>query len=75
MTENTKRKEMIKLVSIELENFKSFSNMSGKSQNLKRVPHLIGPFSSVTGIIGGNGLGKSNIFDAISFGLDLNISR
>lgn len=54
------------LVSIELFNFKSFEGH-----------HVVGPFTSFTGIVGPNGggtliikvifIGKSNIFDAISF--------
>ena len=41
---------------LELENFKSF-----------RGKHKIGPFTSMTGIIGPNGCGKSNIVDALTF--------
>lgn len=46
------------LVSIELNNFKSFEGS-----------HIVGPFTSFTGIVGPNGGGKSNIFDAIAFAL------
>jgi recombinational DNA repair ATPase RecF len=45
-----------RLVSIEVENFKSYRGF-----------HVIGPFSHFTAVIGPNGSGKSNLMDAISF--------
>jgi structural maintenance of chromosome 1 len=54
-------------VSIELFNFKSFSYHEGK--DIK--PLIVGPFTEITGILGPNGVGKSNIFDAIAFALGL----
>eukprot|EP00800_Vazella_pourtalesii_P005228 TRINITY_DN1608_c0_g1_i1.p1 TRINITY_DN1608_c0_g1~~TRINITY_DN1608_c0_g1_i1.p1 ORF type:complete len:1163 (+),score=345.20 TRINITY_DN1608_c0_g1_i1:37-3525(+) len=44
------------LVQLELENFKSY-----------RGKQIIGPFKKFTAIIGPNGVGKSNLMDAISF--------
>ena len=59
----------LQLVSVELSNFKSFSghlDSQHKSQ-------LVGPFSDLTGILGPNGVGKSNIFDAVAFALNLQL--
>ena len=50
------------LLSIELHNFKSFNQT-----------HQIGPFLNFTSIIGPNGVGKSNIIDAICFVLDVSL--
>ncbi len=46
------------LSSIELFNFKSFEGH-----------HVVGPFLPFSAIVGPNGGGKSNILDAVSFGL------
>jgi structural maintenance of chromosome 1 len=58
-------------VSIELYNFKSFSYHEGK--DIK--PLIVGPFTEITGILGPNGVGKSNIFDAIAFALGLKFQK
>ena len=56
-------------MSIELANFKSFSGqLDGEHQT-----QLIGPFTDLTGILGPNGVGKSNIFDAVAFALNLHL--
>ena len=60
----------LKLVSIEVDNFKSFSG----SANADQGSHTIGPFTQFTGIIGPNGVGKSNIFDAVAFALNLSLA-
>ncbi|KAL4466531.1 hypothetical protein ABPG72_000738 [Tetrahymena utriculariae] len=49
---------------IEVENFKSF-----------RGKHQIGPFTQMTGIIGPNGCGKSNIVDALTFAFNIENAR
>ncbi len=36
---------------------------------------VVGPFTEITGILGPNGVGKSNIFDAIAFGLNLKLQK
>ena len=79
----------IKLQSIELNNFKSFCSKSnaperesaasngqvdGSGAQQHEDRHIIGPFTELTGIIGPNGVGKSNIFDAIAFALNLSIA-
>ena len=61
----------IRLASVEVNNFKSFSGSAHQEQD---STHLIGPFTHFTGIIGPNGVGKSNIFDAIAFALNLNFA-
>lgn len=50
--------DSLTLVSIELENFKSFLGH-----------HVLGPFLDLTAVVGPNGGGKSNILDAIAFTL------
>lgn len=54
----------MKLSHIEVENFKSFRNT-----------HTIGPFTSMTGIVGPNGCGKSNIVDALTFVFEIENAR
>ena len=61
----------MKLVSIEVHNFKSFSGQASAAED---GSHIIGPFTRFTGIIGPNGVGKSNIFDAIAFALNLQLA-
>lgn len=61
----------MRLISVEVNNFKSFS---GQQAGEQESTHLIGPFTQFTGIIGPNGVGKSNIFDAIAFALNLNLA-
>ena len=63
-------KHTIKLVSMELSNFKSFS----KFANINQDAHIVGPFTNFTGIVGPNGVGKSNIFDAVAFALNLSLA-
>ena len=63
-------KHSIKLVSMELSNFKSFS----KFANINQDAHIVGPFTNFTGIVGPNGVGKSNIFDAVAFALNLSLA-
>ncbi len=55
-----KQEAPFQLCSIELFNFKSFEGN-----------HVVGPFLPFTSIVGPNGGGKSNILDAIAFGLVL----
>lgn len=55
---------------MELSNFKSFS----KFANFNQGSHIVGPFTNFTGIVGPNGVGKSNIFDAIAFALNLSLA-
>lgn len=56
-------------MSIELANFKSFSgHLDSEHQS-----QLVGPFTELTGIVGPNGVGKSNIFDAVAFALNLHL--
>jgi structural maintenance of chromosome 1 len=55
---------------MELSNFKSFSKFANENQSA----HLIGPFSNFTGVVGPNGVGKSNVFDAIAFALNLSLA-
>lgn len=67
------------LVSIEVNNFKSFSGYSTDTSEAISEPaheasHIIGPFTHFTGIIGPNGVGKSNIFDAIAFALNISLA-
>jgi structural maintenance of chromosome 1 len=64
----------MQLISIELENFKSFGESPTETQDDAQKSHIIGPFTNFTGIIGPNGTGKSNIFDAIAFALNLNMA-
>ena len=61
---------ILRLVTVEVSNFKSFS----KFANSETQSHLIGPFSGFTGIIGPNGVGKSNIFDAIAYCLNMSLA-
>lgn len=66
MEEVDNSQQQLKLVSIELQNFKSFEGH-----------HVIGPFLNLTAVVGPNGggksslfntsIGKSNILDAIAF--------
>lgn len=67
------------LVSIEVNNFKSFSGYSTESsesspEQAHEASHIIGPLTHFTGIIGPNGVGKSNIFDAIAFALNISLA-
>jgi len=67
----------MQLVSMEVNNFKSFSGQPHKSEasgDEQAQSHIIGPFTNFTGIIGPNGVGKSNIFDAIAFALNLSLA-
>ena len=54
----------LNLVSVEISNFKSFGAQDSQ---------LVGPFLDWTGIVGPNGVGKSNVIDAIAFALNLNM--
>jgi structural maintenance of chromosome 1 len=63
----------IKLKSIELVNFKSFSYQLSDDKQV--MPIMVGPFTEFTGILGPNGVGKSNIFDAIAYALNLNFAK
>ena len=60
----------LRLVTVEVSNFKSFS----KYANSESESHLVGPFTNFTGIIGPNGVGKSNIFDAIAYCLNMSLA-
>ena len=60
----------LRLVTVEVSNFKSFS----KYANSDSESHLVGPFTNFTGIIGPNGVGKSNIFDAIAYCLNMSLA-
>jgi chromosome segregation ATPase len=62
---------IMRLVSVEVSNFKSFSR---HAQSVSEHSHLIGPFLDRSAIVGPNGVGKSNIFDAIAFALNLDLS-
>jgi len=79
----------LELVSIDVANFKSFSGAANSTQSeeqaarasnrdqqeiYKPPAHIVGPFTQFTGIIGPNGVGKSNIFDAIAFALNLSLA-
>ena len=57
-------------MTVEVSNFKSFS----KYANSDSESHLVGPFTNFTGIIGPNGVGKSNIFDAIAYCLNMSLA-
>ena len=75
--QNSAISPLVKLVSVEVSNFKSFS--AGIAEQAAESPeharsHIIGPFTQFTGIIGPNGVGKSNIFDAIAFALNISMA-
>lgn len=63
---------------MEVNNFKSFSGLAAEPSDSEGISsqssHIIGPFTQFTGIIGPNGVGKSNIFDAIAFALNLGLA-
>jgi len=54
----------MKISHLEVENFKSF-----------RGHHIVGPFTGMTGVIGPNGCGKSNIVDALTFVFEIENAR
>ena len=68
----------MQLVSVEVNNFKSFSGKQTQASDSEseqdRSTQIIGPFTRFTGIIGPNGVGKSNIFDAIAFALNISMA-
>ena len=68
--EKLETQRIMRLVSVQVENFKSFSKYSS-SVTEGAKSHHIGPFLDFTAIVGPNGVGKSNIFDAIAFALNL----
>lgn len=75
MTESSAKQFKLKLVSLEVNNFKSFSGNAAQQSESEEAPsHIVGPFTDFTGIIGPNGVGKSNIFDAIAFALNLHLA-